>query len=66
LTALTRRAALAILTATISSPAFANHPGENLDARMFEMEPYFQAIDAAQAPEFELQDAEGNPVVTVP
>ncbi|MEO9764804.1 MAG: SCO family protein [Qipengyuania citrea] len=47
---------------TISSPAFADHPGENLDARMFEMEPYFQAIDAAQAPGFELQDSEGNPV----
>ncbi|SDF39040.1 protein SCO1/2 [Salipiger thiooxidans] len=29
---------------------------------MFEMEPYFQAIDAAQAPSFELQDPEGNPV----
>jgi len=62
LTALTRRAALAILVTTISSPAFADHPGENLDARMFEMEPYFQAIDAAQAPGFELQDSEGNPV----
>ena len=62
MTALTRRAALAILVTTISSPAFADHPGENLDARMFEMEPYFQAIDAAQAPGFELQDSEGNPV----
>jgi len=59
---LTRRAALATLAATISSAAFADHPGENLDARMFEMEPYFQAIDAAQAPGFELQDSEGNPV----
>lgn len=59
---LTRRAALATLVATISSPTFADHPGENLDARMFEMEPYFQAIDAAQAPSFELQDAEGKPV----
>lgn len=29
---------------------------------MFEMEPYFQAIGAAQAPGFELQDSEGNPV----
>lgn len=29
---------------------------------MFEMEPYFQVIDAAQAPDFELQDAAGNPV----
>ena len=59
---LTRRAALATFAATISFPASADHPGENLDARMFEMEPYFQAIDAAQAPDFELQDAEGNPV----
>mgnify|MGYP003626277247 FL=1 len=61
-TVLTRRAALATLAATVSSPAFANHPGKNLDARMFKMEPYFQAIDAAQAPGFELQDSEGNPV----
>lgn len=59
---LTRRAALATLAATISSAASADHPGENLDARMFEMEPYFQAIDAAQAPDFELQNAEGNSV----
>lgn len=29
---------------------------------MFEMEPYFQAIDAAQAPDFELRDSEGNTV----
>ena len=29
---------------------------------MFEMEPYFQAIDAAQAPGFKLQDSEGNTV----
>ena len=29
---------------------------------MFEMEPYFQAIDAAQAADFELQDSEGYPV----
>lgn len=29
---------------------------------MFEMEPYFQAIDAAQAPGFKLQDFEGNTV----
>ncbi len=62
MTALTRRAALATIAATISSPAFANHPGENLDARMFEMEPYFQAIDEAEAPGFKLQNAEGNPV----
>ena len=61
-TVLTRRAALATLAATVSSPAFANHPGKNLDARMFKMEPYFQAIDAARAPAFELQDAAGNPV----
>ncbi|MEQ9037163.1 MAG: SCO family protein [Silicimonas sp.] len=29
---------------------------------MFEMEPYFQAIDAAQASDFELRDSEGNTV----
>ncbi|WP_237066136.1 SCO family protein [Loktanella sp. M215] len=58
---LTRRAALAALTAAASTPALANHPGENLDARMMEMEQYFQIIDAA-APPFALQDADGKPV----
>ncbi len=58
---LTRRAALAALAAAATTPAFANHPGEKLDARMMEMEQYFQIIDAA-APPFALQDAEGKPV----
>ena len=57
---LTRRAALASLAALLSGPALANHPGENLDARMMEMEDYFQSIDAAEASAFELQDADGN------
>ncbi len=59
---LTRRTALASLAAILSGPAFANHPGENLDARMMEMEDYFQIIDTPAAPAFELQDAEGNRV----
>lgn len=57
---LTRRSALAALAATLATPAFANHPGENLGARMLEMEDYFQIIDTPAAPAFELQDAEGN------
>lgn len=52
--------ALASLAAILSDPALANHPGETLDARMTEMEEYFQIIDAAEAPPFELQDAKGN------
>lgn len=58
---LTRRAALAALAAAAATPALANHPGENLDARMMEMEQYFQIIDAA-APPFALQDADGKPI----
>jgi protein SCO1/2 len=61
LNTLTRRAALAALAAAAATPALANHPGENLDARMMEMEQYFQIIDAA-APTFALQDADGKPV----
>ena len=61
MTNLDRRAALAVIAAVIARPALANHPGEDLDARMLEMEKYFQPIDT-QAPAFELQDAGGNPV----
>jgi protein SCO1/2 len=57
---LTRRSAIAALAATLATPAFADHPGENLDARMMEMEGNFQIIDTPAAPDSELQDAEGN------
>ena len=57
-----RRAALAVLTAILAAPALANHPGEDLDARMMEMEDYFQPIEGEDAPGFELEDADGNPV----
>ena len=57
-----RRAALAMLSAALAAPALADHPGEDLDARMMEMEQYFQPIEGEQAPGFELQDADGNPV----
>ncbi len=56
---LTRLSAMAALAATIATLAFADHPGENLDARMMEMEDNFQTIDTP-APEFSLQDAEGK------
>ncbi|MFZ3584089.1 SCO family protein [Loktanella sp. DJP18] len=52
---------MAALAAAAATPALANHPGENLDARMMEMEQYFQIIDAA-APPFALQDADGKPI----
>ncbi len=60
MTNLTRRSALAALAALAATPAFANHPGENLDARMMEMEDYFQRIDEPSEPAFELQDAQGK------
>jgi protein SCO1/2 len=56
---LTRLSAMAALAATLATPAFADHPGENLDARMMEMEDNFQIIDTL-ASEFKLQDAEGK------
>lgn len=62
MTALRRRATFAKLTAMNSSPLFADHPGEKLDARMFEMEPYLLAIGAMQGRKIEVQDAEGNSV----
>lgn len=51
---------MAALAATLATPAFADHPGENLDARMMEMEDNFQIIDTPAAPDSELQDAKGN------
>lgn len=58
---LRRRAALALFAGLLALPAQADHPGEDLDARMTEKERYFQAIDAP-APDFVLADADGNPV----
>lgn len=58
---LTRRIALALLGGALAMPALADHPGDDLDARMTEKEKYFQAIDEP-APDFALADAEGNPV----
>ncbi|WP_149758649.1 SCO family protein [Roseivivax sediminis] len=57
-----RRLVLAGALAMAAWPALANHPGENLDERMLEMEKYFQPIEGEQAPGFKLQDAEGRPV----
>lgn len=57
-----RRIALATIALTISFPALAAHPGDSLDESMAWREPYFQAIDAEQAPAFELQNAVGNTV----
>jgi len=59
-----RRALLATMAAVaaIVFPAYAHHPGADLDRLMGSEEKYFQAIDAPAAPGFELADAEGNPV----
>ena len=62
MTNLSRRTALMALSATFASPAFANHPGEDLDTRMMEKEKFFQIIDEPQAPPFHLQDADGKTV----
>lgn len=43
-------------------PAFAHHPGADLDKLMGSEEKYFQAINAPAAPAFELADADGDPV----
>jgi protein SCO1/2 len=47
------------LVAILATPTFADHPGENLDTRMIEMESDFHVIDTL-APAFNLQDAEGK------
>ena len=45
----------------IASPAFADHPGDDLDARMAEKEEHFEALDTS-APPFQLADPKGAPV----
>lgn len=60
---LARRTVLALFTAgvaTSASPVFADHPGEDLDAVMFDKEKYFEIVDEPQAPGFALQDADGD------
>jgi protein SCO1/2 len=59
-----RRALLAAVAAVaaVAPPAYAHHPGADLDRLMGSEEKYFQAIDAPAAPGFELADADGNPV----
>ncbi|WP_287175324.1 SCO family protein [Mesorhizobium sp.] len=54
-------AAMAV-TSVLALPAFAHHPGADLDRLMGSEEKYFQAIDAPAAPGFDLADDEGNPV----
>lgn len=59
------RKALALIVALAAAPTtplLANHPGDELDARMAEKEVFFQSIGEAEAPGFELQDPDGNPV----
>ncbi|WP_287342692.1 hypothetical protein [Mesorhizobium sp.] len=51
-----------VLTPVLALPAYAHHPGADLDRLMGSEEKYFQAIDAPAAPGFELADDEGNPV----
>lgn len=60
MTNLSRRTALMGLSAIVATPTLANHPGEDLDARMMEKEKFFQIIDEPQAPPFHLQDAGGK------
>lgn len=55
----TLRVVLAV--AAIASTALADHPGDDLDAKMAKMEEFFQPLDAA-APSFELVDPEGNAI----
>lgn len=58
-----RLIAMAALTAALTQPAFADHPGsENLDKEMLERETYFQPAEKAPAPGFELVNAAGDPV----
>lgn len=51
----------AFFTILAAVPVSANHPGENLDERLAEREPYFQSIDRP-APSFRLAAADGTPV----
>ncbi|MCV0398200.1 MAG: SCO family protein [Rhizobiaceae bacterium] len=59
-----RRAILAAMAVTpiLALPAYAHHPGADLDRLMGSEEKYFQAIDAPAAPGFELADSEGTSV----
>lgn len=50
------------LTPVLALPAYAHHPGADLDRLMGSEEKYFQAIDAPAAPGFDLADDDGNPV----
>lgn len=55
-------ALIVALAAIPTTPLLANHPGDELDARMAEKEESFQSVGEAEAPGFDLQDADGNPV----
>jgi protein SCO1/2 len=55
-----RRLVLATLALAVASPALAHHPGADLDQVMGDRENHFQAIDAPEAPAFELAGVEGN------
>jgi protein SCO1/2 len=44
-------------------PAYADHPGENIDAYMKAQEKNFEVIDLPNAPPFELIDTNGNTVL---
>ncbi len=52
---------LPITLSLLAATASADHPGEDLDARMTDKEQYFQAIDDT-APGFDLVDADGAAV----
>lgn len=58
---LIRRTVLALIAWAFTAPALADHPGEDLDARMTEKEKYFQAIDEP-AQDFALANAKGHPI----
>ncbi|WP_206186452.1 hypothetical protein [Thalassospira lohafexi] len=45
---------LFLILALTASPAFANHPGEDLDEVMADKEPYFEVTNTGKVPEIEL------------
>jgi protein SCO1 len=51
----------ALLAGPVATPAFAHHPGHDLDEVMGSKEQFFQAVDQP-APPFTLQDADGRRV----
>lgn len=53
--------AWALIAMSLGAPAYAHHPGENLDEAMGSKEQFFQAVDAP-APSFSLADADGRTV----